>query len=220
MSTDTETLAAQVRAMQAAMKAKAPAPRLATFAADQQRMEREGVPEGVAAPGIPMPDGALLDVDGNDTTLAAARAGGPAVVVFYRGAWCPYCNLALRAYEQALVPSLNESGVALIAISPQKPDGTLSIAERNGLTYTVLSDPGNSIAGALGIVTEVSPEARGAQAETGVDVATTNADGTYGIPMPTVVVVDADGVIGWIDVHPNYATRSEPADILAAVGEL
>ena len=183
-------------------------------------MERQGVPEGVAAPGTPMPDGALLDVDGNDTTLAAARAGGPAVVVFYRGAWCPYCNLALRAYEQALVPALNESGVALIAISPQKPDGTLSIRERNGLTYTVLSDPGNSIAGALGIVTEVSPEARGAQAETGVDVAATNADGTYGIPMPTVVVVDADGVIGWIDVHPNYATRSEPADILAAVGEL
>jgi len=206
--------------MQAAMKAKVPAARLATFAADQQRMERQGVPASIAMPGTPIPDGALLDVDGNDTTLAAARAGGPAVVVFYRGAWCPYCNLALRAYEQALVPSLNESGVALIAISPQKPDGTLSIAERNALTYSVLSDPGNSIAGALGIVTEVSPEARGAQAETGVDVAPTNADGTYGIPMPTVVVLDADGVIGWIDVHANYATRSEPADILAAVGEL
>ena len=98
--------------------------------------------------------------------------------------------------------------------------GRCRSAERNALTYTVLSDPGNSIASALGIVTEVSPEARGAQAETGVDVATTNADGTYGIPMPTVVVLDADGVIGWIDVHPNYATRSEPADILAAVGEL
>jgi peroxiredoxin len=220
LTTESDTLAAQVRAMQAGMKAKAPPARLATFAADQQRMEREGVPDGVAAPGAPMPDGALLDVDANATTLAATRAGRPAVVVFYRGAWCPYCNLALRAYEQALVPSLTESGAALIAISPQTPDGTLTIAERNGLTYTVLSDPGNSIAGALGIVTEVSSEARGAQAETGLDVAATNADGSYGIPMPTVVVVDVGGVIRWIDVHSNYATRSEPADILAAVGRL
>lgn len=124
-----------------------------------------------------MPDAVLVDAHGAGTTLEEARHGRPAVVVFYRGAWCPFCNLTLRAYEQQLVPALSQRDVALIAISPQKPDGSLSMIEAHELTYTVLSDPGNAIAMRLGILTAPSEGARGAQAAMDLDIASGNADG-------------------------------------------
>ena len=81
-----------------------------------------------------MPDGDLLDVHGDPTSLTRLRGGRPAVVAFYRGAWCPYCNIALRTYQSELVPALGRRGVELIAISPQKPDGSLTSAQSNELT--------------------------------------------------------------------------------------
>jgi peroxiredoxin len=166
-----------------------------------------------------MPDGRLLDVHGQPTSLAQARGGRAAVVVFYRGAWCPYCNIALRSYQTDLAPVLAERGIALIAVSPQKPDGSLSISETNELTYAVVSDPANQLGAALGILTAPSADTQAAQASLGLDVAEHNVDGTRNLPMPTTVVVDPHGVITWIDVHPNYATRTEPAAILAALSE-
>ena len=164
-----------------------------------------------------MPDCDLLDVHGAPTSLARLRGGRAAVVVFYRGAWCPYCNIALRTYQAELIPALGGRGVELIAVSPQKPDGSLTSAQSNELTYSVASDPGNKIATALGILTEPSPDSVAAQVKLGLDITEVNADGGTALPMPTVVVVDASGIIRWIDVHPNYTTRSEVPDILAAV---
>ncbi|MCC2269409.1 AhpC/TSA family protein [Streptomyces sp. CT1-17] len=180
-------------------------------------MDAAGVPDAVLEAGSVMPDARLLDVRGDAVTLEQARAGRPAVVVFYRGAWCPYCNVALRTYQRELAAELDERGVALIAVSPQKPDGSLSVVEVNELSYTVLSDPGNQVGRALGIVTRPSDRVLGAQASLGLNVAGENADGTSDIVMPTVVIVDAAGVVRWIDVHPNYTTRTEPAQILAAL---
>ncbi|MGH3380127.1 MAG: peroxiredoxin-like family protein, partial [Actinoallomurus sp.] len=168
----------------------------------------------------PMPDADLLDVNGEPTTLQAVRAGRPAVVVFYRGAWCPYCNVTLRAYQETLLGELDTRAVALIAISPQKPDGSLSLAEKHDLSYAVVSDPGNQIARRLGIVFTLGEGARAAQAKLGLDLTAVNADGTYDLPLATTVVVDAHGTIRWIDVHPDYTTRSEPAEILAALDSL
>ena len=136
---------------------------MAAFAAEQADLDAGGVPGGVAAPGSSMPDGELLDVQGVPTTLAQVRAGRPAVVVFYRGAWCPYCNLALRTYQAELMPALAERGVELIAVSPQKPDGSLTMAETNKLTFSVVSDPGNQLASALGILTGPEPGALSTQ---------------------------------------------------------
>jgi peroxiredoxin len=195
----------------------APTHVLEALNSEQAALNAGGVPAGVAVPGAPLPDARLLDVRGRPTTLAAVRQGRPAVVVFYRGAWCPYCNITLRTYQAELVPELSRRGIELIAISPQKPDGSLSMRETNELTYTVLSDPGNQISAKLGILTAPSDAATKAQTTMGLAVAEHNADGTKTIPMPTVIVVDADGVIQWIDVHPNYTTRTEAQDILAAV---
>jgi peroxiredoxin len=218
VSSAAPTIAEQVEVLNAGMAAQAPAEILQVFGEEQAGLDAGGVPEGVAGAGAAMPDAELLDVDGAATTLEAARGGQPAVVIFYRGEWCPYCNLALRAYQDQLVPGLGGTGYGMIAISPQKPDGSLTMKEKHSLSYTVLSDPGNQIAGQLGILSPESSDAsREAAAAFGIDVAAANADGTDRVPMPTTVLVGADGTIQWIDVHPNYSTRSEPQQILDAI---
>ena len=217
MATPTSTISDQARALATASAERLPADVIAAFTADQAALDARGVPQIVLAPGSVMPDSDLLDVHGAPTSLARLRGGRPAVVVFYRGAWCPYCNIALRTYQAELVPALGQRGVELIAVSPQKPDGSLTSAQSNELTYSVASDSANQIATALGILTEPSPDSVAAQAKLGLDLTEANADGGRTLPMPTVVVVDAAGIIRWIDVHPNYTTRSEVPDILAAV---
>lgn len=220
MSTDTGSFAQQVAELHAAAAGKIPEDALKAFAEDQASAEAAGIPSGVATPGTALGDGELLDVHGNPTSFTAQRRGRPAVVVLYRGAWCPYCNLALRTYQEQLLPVLAARGIELIAISPQKPDGSLTMQEINALSFTVLSDTGNTIASALGVLTAPIEEARTAQRRMGIDLREVNADGSYSLPMPTVLVVDAAGTIVWIDVHPNYTSRTETPAILAAVERL
>ena len=217
MTTTNNTIAAQVETLHAGVATRMPAEALAAFGAEQAGLAAAGLPSGVATAGGPVPDADLLDAHGQPTTLAAARAGRAAVVVFYRGGWCPYCNLTLRSYEADLLPRLREAGVELIAVSPQKPDGSLSTQEANELSYAVVSDPGNQLATALGILTRPTADAQAAQRSLGLDLTEVNSDGTATLPMPTTLIVDAEGIVRWIDVHPDYTTRSEAADILAAV---
>lgn len=217
MGTTTTSIAAQVQEHFVAVSAVLPAEILGVFGAEAAHLAAAGVPTGVATPGTAMPDGALLDVHGAPITLTQARGGRAALVVFYRGAWCPFCNIALHTYEAHLAPILKERGIALIAISPQKPDGSVTIQEKNELTFPVLSDPGNQIATKLGILTAPTDDARGAQVALGLDLAQVNADGGYNLPMPTVVLVDTSGTIRWIDVHPNYTERTEVTTILEAI---
>jgi peroxiredoxin len=213
----TPTITEQVADYHQASAGQLPAEVAEAFAAEQRAQAATGRPTGVAQPGSPLPDGDLLEVTGEPTTLAAALAGKPAVLVFYRGGWCPYCNIALRTYQAQLAPALSERGISLVAISPQTPDGSLSTKEAKELTFGVLSDPGNQIARQLGILTAPSDGARAAQLKLGLDLTQVNADGTTGLPMPTVLIADAAGVIRWIDVHPDYTSRTEPGQILEAV---
>jgi peroxiredoxin len=210
------TIADQVAEMHSQ---RTPTPASQKFSAEQQSLALTPSPDGVLAVGSPFPDGALVDAEGAPTSLKAVLAGAPGVVVFYRGAWCPYCNIALRTYREQLAFPLAELGVALIALSPQTADGSMTMREKHELKFPVLSDPGNRIATALGILTRPSDAAREAQLEHGLDLETVNADGTTNVPMPTVALVDAEGVLVWIDVHPDYTTRTESVQVLDAVHE-
>jgi peroxiredoxin len=218
--TNQPTIADRVAELHQATAGQLPDEVRNAFGAEQATLQASGVPAGVAAPGDPMPHARLLDVHGTPTTLAEAVGGRGAVVALYRGAWCPYCNLTLRAYQQDLVPQLAPRDIPLVAVSPQKPDGSLSMQEKNELTFTVLSDPGNQVAAALGVLTAPTDDARAAQRTLGLDLPEANADGTHGVPMPTVAIVDNAGIIRWIDIHPNYATRTEVADIVDALSTL
>ena len=189
----------------------------AVFDREQQDLKSTGVPVDAVAVGDIAPDARLVGLDGQIVNLSSVTAGRPAVLVFYRGAWCPYCNITLRTYERDLRPELDRLGVALVAISPQTPDGSTAAVQGGELNFPVLSDPSNAFVRALGIVTEPSAAARVAHTELGFDVADSNADSTAGIPFPTVIIVDADRTVRFVDVHVDYTTRTEVPAILVAV---
>jgi peroxiredoxin len=210
------TIAEQIRGLAEGHAAALPAEVKSAFAREQAELAALE-PVDVIAVGELLPDRDLLDAHGHATTLQMTLDGRPAVLVFYRGAWCPYCNIALNAYQAELLGELDHRGVTLVALSPQTPDGSLSMQEKNDLGFAVLSDPGNSLARSVGILTAPSQEARAAQLQLGLDLETVNADGTTAIPMPTVLILASDLTVRWVDVHPDYTTRSEPAEILAAL---
>ena len=223
--TSPSTIGERVAEMHATRKAEPPSEAepssevMSAFAREQAELAG-GVPAGIAPAGTVLPDADLLDAHGAATTLYAAAGDGTSVLVFYRGAWCPYCNIALSAYQAQLLPQLTERGVRLIAVSPQKPDGSLSMQQKHGLAFTVVSDPGNVIAGRLGILTRPSQEARAAQLRLGLDLATVNADGTVTLPMPATVILDPSRTVRWIDVHPDYSTRTESRQVIDALDHL
>ena len=190
------------------------------FAREQAQLVAAGLSSTVVSTGDTLPDATLVRADGTSVDLAQELSGSPAVLVFYRGAWCPYCNITLRHYNENLAPALTGRGVRLIAISPQTPEGTEAAILKYNLSFTVLSDPGNALAARLGIVTAPSADARGAHTQLGFDVANSNADSTAAIPFPTVLVIGADGAITFADVHVDYTSRTEVPAILEAVDAL
>lgn len=155
-------------------------------------------------------DFTLPGADGVPVGLGELVAGGPAVLVFYRGQWCPYCNLTLRTYQRELLPELGKSGASLVAISPQKADGPLP-----DLEFPVLSDVGSTVARGLGLSYPVSDPVREAMTTLGTDLEQVN--GAWELVHPAVVVVDRDRVLRFVDVHPDFVTRTDPADILKAL---
>ena len=160
--------------------------------------------------GAEIEDFTLPGADGTPVSLGDLVANGPAVLVFYRGQWCPYCNLTLRTYQQELRPERAKLGATLAAISPQKPDGPLP-----DLEFPVLSDVGSTVARGLGLSYPVSAPVREAMETLGTDLEQVN--GTWELVHPAVVVVDRDRVLKFVDVHPDFVTRTEPADILKSL---
>jgi peroxiredoxin len=187
------------------------------FAAEQSALNEGGVPSDAVAVGSVLPEATLLDASGSAVSLGDALGDGRSVLVFYRGSWCPYCNLTLKHYQEQLLPALTERGATLIAISPQTPEASDLAVVNGGLTFAVLTDPGNTLVRQLGILTEPSADARRAHTALGFDVADSNADHTGDIPFPTVLVVDPDGRVVFADVHVDYTTRTEVPAVLAAV---
>ncbi|WP_370969326.1 peroxiredoxin-like family protein [Amycolatopsis sp. cg9] len=160
--------------------------------------------------GAKIDDFTLPAADGTATSLSELVADGPAVLVFYRGQWCPYCNLTLRTYQRELLPELEKLGATLAAISPQKPDGVVP-----ELGFPVLSDVGSTVARGLRLSYPVSAPVREAMETLGTNLEEVN--GTWELFHPAVVVVDRDRVLRFVDVHPDFVTRTEPADILKAL---
>lgn len=141
---------------------------------------------------------------------------GPVVLTFYRGAWCPYCNLQLRAY-QAILPQVAAWGARLVAISPQRPDNSLGTAEKNALTFDVLSDAGNEVARRYGLVYALPGELRDALRANDKALSTINGDESWELPVPATYVIGEDGRVLLASLHVDYRTRLEPEAMLAAL---
>jgi peroxiredoxin len=214
------TIAEQVTEVKATAASRLPEQVVAVFATDQAALAAAGIPAGAVAVGDTVAPFALPDATGQTRTLQELTAEGPVVIVFYRGGWCPYCNVALRTYQRDLLPQLAAYSARLVAISPETPDASLSTQEKAELTFAVLSDSGAELARSLGITFEPSADGLTAQRELGVDIRTSRADNGTMLPMPTVLLVDRDHVVRFVDIHPDYTGRTEVDDILTALRTL
>lgn len=197
-----------------------PAEVRAVFDRSVEHLLAEGVPAEAVKVGDHLATFTLDDATGKPVSLNQLLAAGPAVIVFYRGGWCPYCNLALRAYQQELLPQLDAFGARLVAISPQTPDQSLSTVEKADLAFTVLSDPGSRVARSIGIAFQQADDVLAAQRQLGLDLTQVNAEGATYLPRPAVLIVDRDRTVRFVDVRPDYTARTEVADILAALARL
>ncbi|GGF25252.1 alkyl hydroperoxide reductase [Halobacillus andaensis] len=168
----------------------------------------EGLKEGDQAPDFTLPD-----PNGNSINLSNQLDIGPVIVTFYRGGWCPYCNMELREYQQIL-NEIHDAGGELIAISPQTPDYSLSTAQKNELSFHVLSDVGNKVAREYQLVYPVPDYLVDIYKEKGLDVDKHNGDDTWELPVAATYVIDRNGTIVYEYTKADYKDRAEPSEVL------
>ena len=176
-----------------------------------------GVIENVLRPGDHFPEFALSNQDGRLITLENALLRGPVVISFFRGIWCPYCNIELRALQNAL-NDLEGAGATLIAISPQLPNMNKRIVLENRLMYDILSDPGNRLSDRIGVTYQLSETMiEKVYKPLGVDLSRFNGDQSWRLPLSSRFVIDESGVIVSADADINYRKRTDPVETLAIV---
>ncbi len=161
----------------------------------------------------------LRDAMDRPFDLSALIATKPVLLTFYRGGWCPYCNLELRAY-QARLAEIEAMGAALVAVSPERPDHSLNTAEKNDLRFAVLSDMGGALASALGIRFTLSEAVRPFYEKAGHALPDRNGDGDWALPMPASFVIARGGRIALAAIEPDYRKRLEPRAALDALHAL
>ncbi|WP_317933134.1 peroxiredoxin-like family protein [Halioxenophilus sp. WMMB6] len=165
-------------------------------------------------------DFALPHADGQVVKLSQLLAQGPAVVVFYRGVWCPYCNLALRTY-QAVLPEIKAAGATLIAISPMTQDNSLETINANELDFYVLSDIGNQVARHYTTIIKNPMPSMQAMTELGYDFFSYYGDDSAELPIPAAFVIAPDGTIVFAEAEDgDYRKRTEASAILQALATI
>ena len=202
-----------------ASRARIPEQTLAIMDAATAELEASGLAEQSLSVGAPAPDFSLPNATGDQVTLSKLLAQGPVVLAFYRGGWCPYCSIELRAL-QSRISEISAAGATLVAISPQTPDNSLSTAEKLELEFPVLSDVGNQVARDYGLVFSLPEDLRGVYAGWGLDIATANGDESFELPLPATFVIGADGIVAWKFADADYTKRAEPDEVIAALAAL
>ena len=208
-----EELSRQVRATASPQRLQANAQTISELIASDLRAS--ALREGDAAP-----DFALPDAHGNVVALKTLLDRGPVVISFYRGQWCPFCNLELRGLQRVL-PQIEQMPASLVAISPQLPDHSLSTEEKNQLTFPVLSDVGNVAAKRFGIVFTLPAALIDAYQAMGRDLVDVNGEaGAAQLPMPATFVLDKSGVIRLAFIEEDWSKRLDPEIILDTLRDM
>jgi peroxiredoxin len=182
-------------------------------------LEASGISSRALGDGDTAPDFELPDPSGRMVRLRELRADGPVIVSFYRGQWCPFCNLELRGLQRALA-EVAAAGATLVAISPNKPDITANTVDELELDFPVLSDHDNQVARMFNLVYEMTPENIDLYREIGRDIGTLNGTGKWELPVPATYVIDGGGTIRYAFVDLNHRRRAEPSEVAAIAAHL
>ena len=195
--------------------AKFPAERLKAYEEGVEQVSRSGVLDKALKVGDKAPDFELPDGSGHLVKLSDQLKGGPVIVTWYRGGWCPYCNIALRGFQKVM-PAIKEAGGSMIALSPQTPDRSAKTAADDELGFEVLSDQGNKVARAYGVAYKL-PQVVVDQMKGRLDLAKANGDDSNELPLGATYLIDRQGTIRYAFVDGDYRKRAEPAHVLAAL---
>lgn len=210
--------AKELREKREAFMKKAPEEKIRLYEKGIAEVRAAGVEGKALNIGDTAPDFALPGADGVYTHLSDLLADGPVVLTWYRGGWCPYCNIYLR-HLQTVLPELRAAGAELVAISPEKPDKTAETEEQNALGFYVLSDAGNKTASAYGI-SYVLPDYIAESYNAAFDLAEYNGDESYVLPLSATYVINEDGIITYAFIDADYRKRAEPSEVLEEVKKL
>lgn len=197
-----------------------PADKLKIMDAATDELVRSALRDTALRAGDRVQDFILMDAHGSPVRLQQLLSNGPVVVAFYRGGWCPYCNIELRGLQRVL-PQIRQLGASLVAISPQLPDNSLSTEEKNHLEFPVLSDVGNTVARRFGIVFRLPANLLATYEAFHHGLATMNGkDGATELPIPATFVLDRNGVIQLAYVDEDYTRRLDPEVVLDTLRQL
>ena len=167
--------------------------------------------------GAQAPNFNLSNAAGETVSLNGLLQKGKVVLTFYRGSWCPYCNLQLNQYQQIL-DEIEELGAQLVAVSPQTPDESLNIKEKNELKFEVLSDNGNIVAKQFTTVFRNDNAPLNAMTDLGIDFDAHYSDDSKELPVPAVFIIEQDGTISFAKaIDGDYRNRVESSDIIEAL---
>ncbi|WP_417897227.1 peroxiredoxin-like family protein [Bacillus haimaensis] len=183
-----------------------------------EELQKTGIASG-KQPGEKAVDFKLTDALGRDVILFEELAKGPVVLVFYRGGWCPFCNMQLKSYQQKL-PEIQAIGAQLIAISPQKPDHSLSLQEKEGLEFQVLSDSKGLVTAKYNLLFDVPQGVKEVMEGIGLDLAEYNNNSKWVLPVPATFMIDESAIIRCSYVNPNFMQRQSPEEILRELKKL
>lgn len=211
------SLELEIEELKDQFKQQAPKEVQELFAQVAKKLDTQKLSQNALKENDTIPNGLLLDVHSNSIELYEYFKESDFVVLnFYRGEWCPYCNLELKAFQN-IAPQLEKLNTKLVAISPQLPDLSLSTKERDNLEFEVLSDLHNKVAKKFGLVFSVDERLRPIYKEFGIDLPTSNADKSYEIPMPATYVVNKEYKIIYSFVDEDYTKRAEPLEVLELI---
>lgn len=214
------TLAAQFALLQAE-RDRSWSPEALKVNSDQRRLlvERYGDVRRVSVGDLIDPF-ALIDAEGHEITFPALVANAPAVLIFFRFAGCPACNIVLPYYDRRLAPALAARGVSLVGISPQRPDRLVEIKTKHNLSFAIATDRGNGLARRLGLTYEFDEPSKQAAIARGQPIGEVTGTGTWELPMPAVIVVDQARRVRFADVSPDWLARTEAETIIAAFDDI
>jgi len=209
----------EIKNMQEAMLPQMPEDVLKLLLGNIEKLVKSGIAERTLNVGDEIPQINLPNAVGKTIDVNSMLKDGPVVISFYRGAWCPYCNLELKALQQAL-PEIKSLDAQLIAISPNTPDNSISSIEKHGLEFEVLTDAGNKIAKEFKLVFNLAEELHPIFQQFNFDIPKYNGDESWELPIPATYIIDTDGRIVHSFVNADYTQRMEPTDIISKLKEL
>ncbi|MGK7946081.1 MAG: peroxiredoxin-like family protein [Microcystaceae cyanobacterium] len=212
-------LTTELQQLQTQLRAKHPEDIKKVMAQATDDLIRSGIAQKSVNVGDTIPNFSLDNAVGKTINLQDLLPQGTVIISFYRGGWCPYCNLELRTLQQYL-PQFKELGATLVAISPETPDNSLSTTEKNELTFEVLSDVGNEYAKTLGLVFTLPDALRPIYQNFGIDIQSYNGDDSFEVPIPATYVVTKDGKVVQAYIEPDYTKRLDPDSIITTLQNL